>query len=221
MTPLVEATAILNRVAALLISAARNEAGRQGAELRLACGDLVDGVAVHLSERRIGEHLAAVFRAATEAGCRFSQIEQVLAGIQRERPSSPIAKAICTGCTWFGLIEMARISSVTAFRSREDAQSIGVRVNATFAPAEDAAADQGEHRFYRDLVALHAAVTRDLVERGRPLPRIVPYRTAMRLPALALSNRIYGAADRADELVGENHAVHPLFMPAAGRAFSG
>jgi prophage DNA circulation protein len=70
------------------------------------------------------------------------------------------------------------------------------------------------------MLALHAAVTRDLTQRGRPLPRMVSYNTAASLPALALANRIYGDASRTDELIAENRAVHPLFMPAAGRALT-
>lgn len=38
--------------------------------------------------------------------------------------------------------------------------------------------------------------------------------------SIRLSQRLYGAGDRADEVAGENKVVHPLFAPAAGRALS-
>lgn len=220
MSAIEETTAVISRAAAALLAGARDEAGRPGADLRRACGDLVDKAAEHLRTRVIGDRLATAFQAATAAGCSLDGYEHVLSVIASELPISPAAAACCSAASRFALIETARVLGAMTFRSREEVQAVTARVNAAFSPAEDAAADLAQHVVYRDLVALHAAVTRDLAQRGRPLPRIVSFATANRLPALVLANRLYGAADRSSELVAENAAVHPLFMPAAGRALS-
>ena len=88
-------------------------------------------------------------------------------------------------------------------------------------PAQDFAAAQFNNTVWRALLALHGAVVRDLGARARPLPRIVPYSVATRLPLLTLANRLFGDAGRSEELLAENRdTVHPLFMPADGRALS-
>jgi prophage DNA circulation protein len=49
---------------------------------------------------------------------------------------------------------------------------------------------------------------------------MVAYAFPDRRPVLAIAQALYGDAGRADELRAENKVVHPLFMPAAGRALS-
>jgi hypothetical protein len=220
LTPIEETTAVLARVGDALLVASRQENGREGADLRRAVGELVDRAPYYLARGVVGQPLTAAFRAVTLAGCQIEGIERVRLSAQIEPAVSPLAGAVGRASSRMALVEMARIVGGISFRSREEVQSVTARVNAAFAPIEDEAADLGEHVVYRDLVALHASVTRDLVQRGRPLPRLVPYRGPRRQPALVLANGLYGAADRADEIVGENRAVHPLFMPASGMALS-
>lgn len=125
-----------------------------------------------------------------------------------------------TACTRFALIGMARAFAATSFRSRDDVQIALGRANGAFAPAIEEAADEGDNVAYRDFVSLHAAVTRDLAQRGRPLPRMVDFRFPLRLPTLVLSQKLYGTGERADEIGAENKVIHPLFAPAQGRALS-
>lgn len=81
----------------------------------------------------------------------------------------------------------------------------------------DAAADAGQDALYAGWRALGAAVHADLTNRAAQLPRIATYALAGVLPALALSQRLYGTAEEADALVTLNAVPHPLFMPAQGR----
>lgn len=81
----------------------------------------------------------------------------------------------------------------------------------------DAAADAGQDALYVGWRALAAAVHADLTDRAAQLPRIAGYALPGVLPALALSQRLYGTAGQADALVTLNAVPHPLFMPGQGR----
>ena len=37
------------------------------------------------------------------------------------------------------------------------------------------------------------------------------------MPALRMSQHAYGTAERYQELINENHVVHPAFMPREGK----
>jgi prophage DNA circulation protein len=84
----------------------------------------------------------------------------------------------------------------------------------------DKAANDFDQVTVRALVSLRAAVMRDLTARARPLPKMVSFAFPRRQPALWIAQRLYGDGDRYAEVIAENAAVHPLFMPAAGRALS-
>ena len=90
----------------------------------------------------------------------------------------------------------------------------------SFDQAEEVAADEMVLTVYKELVALHAAVTFHLYETARPLPQMLVYRFAIPRPTLVLSYRLYDTASRADELRGENKIVHPAFAPREGRAMA-
>jgi prophage DNA circulation protein len=66
---------------------------------------------------------------------------------------------------------------------------------------------------YVALADLRAAVVVDISTRGADLVRIVQYTPAQTLPALVLSYRLYGDADKADALLSRNNISHPGFVP--------
>jgi hypothetical protein len=80
----------------------------------------------------------------------------------------------------------------------------------------DAAAAAGADDLYRGWQSIAAAAVEDLTVRAQQLPRLARYALPMGLPALALSQRLYQDGSRAGELVGLNHAAHPLFMERTG-----
>ncbi|MDT9170972.1 hypothetical protein RSW14_25545, partial [Escherichia coli] len=69
--------------------------------------------------------------------------------------------------------------------------------------AIDAAGNTAQDDLYTALRTLRAAVVEDLRTRGASLAHVRTFTVAAPLPALALAQRLYRNAGRADELVGE------------------
>ena len=65
----------------------------------------------------------------------------------------------------------------------------------------------------RALVALRAAVTRDVAERAQQLARRGTFTPQAVLPAVVLAHRLYQDATRADELAERNGVRNPAFVP--------
>ncbi|MGE0022114.1 MAG: hypothetical protein AB7S70_00595 [Hyphomicrobium sp.] len=117
--------------------------------------------------------------------------------------------------------EVANAVSAIAPRSYDEARALRQRLGRAFDVAIDRASDIGLFDLMRPLREAQAAMTRDLIERGRPLARLVAYETGVPLPANVLAHRFYQDGSRAGELFAENGATdHPSFMPMAGRAYS-
>lgn len=119
------------------------------------------------------------------------------------------------------LAEAGNAVSALAPRSFDEASALRQRLGRAFDITIERASDLGATDLIRPLRETQAMVTRDLIERGRPLARLVTYETAVPLPAVVLAHRFYQDASRADELCAENAATdHPSFMPMRGRAYS-
>lgn len=215
------AVAALKAVLAALMAAGGPGTGQPGADLRRLCGALSAGAADAIQADAFGSPLRACFEAAVAAGSTFDGMDRVRAVAQSVTDDDLPVQWIAQSAARCALAMMVRILAVTTFTSRQDIDVALARINAAFAPAEDFAAGQFDNTVWRALTGAHAAVVRDLTARARPLPRIVPYAFETRMPLLTLATRLFGDAGRADELLAENRdAVHPLFMPAAGRALS-
>ncbi|MGE3064107.1 MAG: hypothetical protein AB7K67_00855 [Hyphomicrobiaceae bacterium] len=105
--------------------------------------------------------------------------------------------------------------------SYEQAETLRARVRRLIDLAVERAADAEETLLVRALRDAGGWAARDLIERGRPLARIVTYETPVPLPALVLAHKLYQDAGRVAELVAQNPAHdHPAFMPMSGRALS-
>lgn len=119
------------------------------------------------------------------------------------------------------LAEAGNAVSALAPRSYDEAIALRQRLGRAFDLTIERASDLGANDLLRPLREVQAMLTRDLIERGRPLARLVTYQTAVPLPSVVLAHRFYQDASRADELVAENGATdHPAFMPMTGRAYS-
>lgn len=215
------AVAALKAVLDALLATGLDAASQDGATLRQLCGALAADASDRVQAGTFGTPLRACFAAATAAGATFAGMDQVRQQAQSVTAADLPVQRVAQTAARFALAETARILAATTFTSRQDIDAALARVNAAFVPAEDFAAAQFNATVWRALLALHGAVVRDLNTRARPLPRILPYSFATRMPLLALANRLYGDAGRADDLLAENRdTVHPLFMPASGRALS-
>lgn len=142
-------------------------------------------------------------------------------------PASPIGVSMATMQVATGdlfrraaVVALARASASYQPASANDAAA----VRATVCGALDAeiiiAADQHADATYNALRVLRAAVSADLTKRGAGLPTIATFTTQASLPALALAQRNYRDAARADDLVTQSNCVHPAFMPLKFSALS-
>lgn len=65
---------------------------------------------------------------------------------------------------------------------------------------------------YATLMALRAAVVKDINTRAVNLPRVIRYTPPATLPMVVIAHRLYGDARRADELIARNKIRNPLFV---------
>lgn len=197
-----------------------NKPGRQGAQLRNAVGDLNAHVATYIFDATFADRLRVCFRLATEAGISLAWLDKVLRSTLDEEPISLSAQSVVSNSATFALAQQARIIARMEFKSREEVDATMRRMKDWFDLARDKAADRHDNPSYMARLELAAAVTRYLTDMVRPLPRMLRYEMAVTWPALTISNYIYGEGDRAEDLIGENRVVHPLFLKRSLRALS-
>lgn len=215
-----EAAALLRAVPGLVLAEPFDAASATGAELRRACGDVLANAEAYVRAGAFGAPLAACFAAALSAGMpadAFMRVRLAAAAMTfRYAPGSVVTVlavrlALASECA-------ALAGAVVA--SRQQVDGYIARLRSVFESSLDYAMDNNDGESFKVLSALYAAVVRDLTERGRQLPRMASYDTFRPLPSVALAHRLYGDAGRADELVVENVAANPIFMPATGRALA-
>jgi prophage DNA circulation protein len=83
----------------------------------------------------------------------------------------------------------------------------------SLADALDAEATDAQPDVWGALMALRAAVVRDITARGADLPRRVSVTMPATLPALVVAYRATGDATREREIVAHNNVRHPGFVP--------
>jgi len=217
---LIESAVIWRAVLAVLGSSPVDATSGEAADVRRLCG-IADAIAESaIRAAFLGTPMADCFFAAYLAGATpetFARIRAlpVVTGAQGETAS--ILAVLVTRLSLAG--ECKAVADMT-LTSGAQADEITERLRVAFDEATDLAVDVGDGEAFKALAALQSAVVRDLAERGRRLPRQTVYSTGHRLPSAILAQRLYSDASRAAELVSENRAIHPLFMPATGRALS-
>jgi prophage DNA circulation protein len=196
--------------------------GLAGAKLTFLCGQLRDNGWSQLNAggTSFWASFAACFEAAVPAGATFEAMDAVRAAANRLTTASRPGIAVKNFSVRMALAEQARILAATTFVSREDIDNYFNSINASFDAAKKVAADNLDNTAYVALLAIHAAVSNDLANRSRPLPRMVTYSFPRRMPSLWLAQRIYYDPSRNDEVIAENKPIHPLFMPPTGKALS-
>jgi prophage DNA circulation protein len=217
--PTAEAAGLVGRIAAAVTKAAPSDSA-EAADLRFQAGLLTAKAAVLIVGGGLATQILATFNAARIAGATSEGLASLRLKIEAEAPVSAIAQAIKIGMVRICLGQEARVVAATEYVSRDDVERTLSALNLAFEAAQDEAADAGQTGAYRALVSMQAAVTRDLSTRSRSLPRMVSFNVPPATPALVLANRLYGDADRTDEILAENKVVHPLFLPLSGRALS-
>lgn len=104
--------------------------------------------------------------------------------------------------------------------SQQDAQTVLLSAITLFDSEILTAADNGDDNSYLALRTLRVSVIQDMNARAANLAPIAAFTVAACLPALALANRIYRDATRADQLVTQVSPIHPAFMPVSFAALA-
>lgn len=215
-----EAVSVLAVMTDRLLATLSGQVGRQGAALRYAVGDLRAQAPDLLRTGTVALPILDCFTFAGLAGATLDGVDAVRAALVALAPTGLPGLAVGNLGIRFALGRMARILAATTFTSSQDVFAAIARMNAAFEQAEDYAANHRDPANFQALIALHAAVTRDLTTRAVSLPKLTAYRFARGMTAPTLANRLYGDAGRADELRAENKIIHPAFMPRRGTALS-
>lgn len=215
-----EAAEVVKTVITDLIANITIDPGRPGSMLRLAVGDLLADAEQLIEDAVVAGPLANVFDLARQGGATVEQLEAVRSHTIAITVRSFPAWSVGNTCIRFLLEQCARILAAMTFTSRPQIDVYLDTMNTAFDNAETVAANRQDQGSYQSLIALHAAVTYDLTTRARPLPTIIEYDFTVPRPALWIANRLYGDADRDQELIDENKPVHPAFMQMPVRALS-
>jgi prophage DNA circulation protein len=205
-----------------LLATITGPAGTSGAQTRYLCGwTRANGRSLlGAGGFSFWTVLAACFEIATQGGATFETMDKVRETAEALSPSLPAAIAARNFTVRMSLAQEARILAATEFKSRQDVDRYFDRINASFDRAELLAADNLDNVSYTLLVKIHAAVSNDLANRARPLPRMVTVTLPQSKPSLNIAQRLYGDANRNAELIDENKPIHPLFMQRTIEALS-
>lgn len=195
--------------------------GREGADLRAKGGIIKVNVDHLLQDDTFGESMAQMFDLAMEGGITLAQVDNVRKAIELRYQPLTVGAIVIKDCLIdLLLVTEGRIIANTAFRSRQDVETVQEGINEAFNNAIEAVAGRMDAMTYRALVALHAAITFYLIEAARPRPRMLTYRFNQPMTTLVQAYRLYADASRGDELRYENKIVHPAFAPRIGKALA-
>jgi prophage DNA circulation protein len=204
--------------------------GRTGSDLRRATGDLAANVGAMLDAQTYSANLSNCFNLARLNGGTYSSFDLVRTNIIGQAPLGELGIAVQEMSLHFCLIQQARINAGTNFQSRDDVDKMLQRIDKAWTPIIDYLANYGDAASYQTAIALFTNTANDLTSRSRPLPRMMSYSLTEPVPTLRLANMLYpdstnplsnkSVAQRSDELVAENHIVHPAFPPVRGRCLA-
>lgn len=108
-----------------------------------------------------------------------------------------------------GLVVAARAAGAISYASSNDA----LLVRDSLVDRLDAAAETASDEVYFALSNLRSVLVRDIGARAANLTRLIQYTPGQTLPAIVLAYRLYGDAERADEIVARNRVRHAGFVP--------
>lgn len=179
----------------------------------------------------LAEILAGYEACSTDPRAVIRNLDRVTVALRAYQPDADSAIAarqrrrveilLGTYLECLAVAAQARAVSVLEPQSYEETQTLSAALTRTFDLAIERAADQGLDALLPALRETRGCLVRDLVARGRPLARVVSYRTAVALPAVVVAHMLYQDAGRADDLRAMNpQHDHPAFMPLDGRALS-
>lgn len=206
-----EVDATVTRLLDNLGATASSRTGRAGIELRQAIGDVRANYVAYLRDDTFADKLLNCFTVAVSAGAKLESLRNVHVGLFAETPAGDISSAIVQAAIVFCLSAESRVIVPMEFTSRDDVEKMIASVKSAFDIARELASDAIDTSSYMALTYLAGALTNHLATVSRPLPRMITFTLNAALPALTLSNFIYHNAERWEEIVAENHIIHPAF----------
>jgi hypothetical protein len=216
----VAVSGIVNRLLDNMALLVNSQTGRDGAELRHQIGDIRSNYYSMIIDGTFPSKLLACFTLALTANSKLDSLFVVHQGLFNETPVGEISSAVVQMAILFCLATESRMISALQFNSRDDVESMMVKMRNTFDTARLLAADSLDTTAYQKLIALAGSLINHLSSVARPLPRMVTFTLTTTLPALAVCQRVYYSADRSDEIIDENKIVHPAFCMREIRGLS-
>lgn len=211
---------LVNRMLDNLSLASSSQVGVTGVELRRKIGNVRAFYSEYLRDGVFASNLLACFTVAREGNAKLSSFVLVREQLLLEVPVGDVSKYIVQVGIGFCLGSESRTITEIEFTSRDDVEAMMATMKIAFDKARELAADVIDSASYQNLTFLAGALTSHLVNVSRPLPRMVTFKMNETMPALAYSQRVYYTADRAEEIVAENHVIHPAFVPAEIRGLA-
>lgn len=205
-----EITGIVNRLCNAM-GALVSTTGSNGAALRRQIGDLRSRFMDSLAADTFSVELLACFTVAGEVSVTVSMLSSVREKLFLEKPVGTIATKIVQVAIIYCLTAESRLIAEMNFVSRDAVETVIKRMRAAFDVAKEMAADDMDSASYQTLLYLAGSLAQHLASSARPLPRMVKFKLARSYPALALGNLLYMDTNRSEEIIEENHVVHPLF----------
>lgn len=217
-----EVVGISRRIMAQLTTFPVAAFSQPAVDMRLAMGKyMANFQSLTFVNEFLGTELLDCFEKARLAGATVNTMDRVRNVMFREvAPLYRFSKGVIMAAIIFSFAQQVKIIAATEFQSRGEVEAMldkmvpiidTIKVNwGAFFFIED----------YQNFVALSALLVQHLSDTERQLPRIIKMKFPIHYPSLALANRVYGDASRSDELIAENHSVHPAFMPLDIRALS-
>lgn len=221
-TELAEAIADTSLILTAIQGTISGQSGASGAQTNFLCGQLATNGSAYLyaGGLQFWSALRACFVAAQTAGATFVGMNNVLTVANGLAPVGLPGIAVKNFSIRMALATQAQILANTTFTSRQEIDNYFNQIEPAFDAAELVAADNLDNVAYQALINIHAAVSNDLATRAYTLPEMVTYSYPTRKPSLWIAQRLYQDASRNDELIAENSAINPLFMPSTGVALA-
>lgn len=118
------------------------------------------------------------------------------------------------------LVAIAQVVARYAPASSDEALATLATVTVLVDAEITVAGDAGDDESYAALRALRQGVVTALTTTGATLPQLQTFTFKAPMPALVMANRLYGDAERQDELVQQADPIHPAFMPVTVKALA-
>ncbi len=188
-------------------------AGSSGSDLRRQIGDLRAFAIDKLEDQTFSTELLNCFTAARLAGASRQSFEMLRQKLFAEVFTGPVTASIIYAAIVYCLGAESRLITAIIFKSRDDVDIMMKKMSAAFKTACDTAADEMDPQSYQTISASYAALMQFLSTTARPLPRMMKFELPLPFPALTAAMKMYQDPSRWEEIVGENHVVHPAFLP--------